>query len=91
MSVRLSLPYPSSGVVVLVALLTFVHGSSDTQPVSYDPDIECDLAELIWEYAKKLLPSQGAFLSVYDAVNLQKCNVSKYSGNSGKDGFKRSR
>lgn len=47
--------------------------------VPYDPKIECDLAELIWEYAKKLMPSRNDFLSVYDAVNLDKCNVSKYT------------
>jgi len=74
----------SAAVVVVITLPTFGDGSSDSQQVSYDPDIECDLAELIWEYAKKLLPSRGAFLSVYDAVNLEKCNVSKYSGSSDK-------
>ena len=45
----------------------------------YDPHIECDLAELIWEYSKKLMPSRGVFTPVYDAVNLDKCNVTKHA------------
>ena len=32
----------------------------------------------LYVYAKKLMPSRGAFSSVYDAVNLDKCNVSKH-------------
>jgi len=79
---RAGVPFPSAAVVFFITLVMF--GRSDSQQVSYDPDIECDLAELIWEYAKKLIPSRGAFLSVYDAVNLEKCNISKYSGNSDK-------
>jgi len=76
-----SVPSLSAAVVFFIRLVMF--GNSDSQQISYDPDIECDLAELIWEYAKKLIPSRGAFLSVYDAVNLEKCNISKY-GNSDK-------
>jgi len=68
--------------VSLVVLLPLVSCLSDSKTVSYDPKIECNLAELIWEYAKKLMPSRGEFSSVYDAVNLEKCNVSKYGGKS---------
>ena len=62
----------------LVLILPLASCLSDST-VHYDPKIECDLAELIWEYAKKLMPSRGTFPSVYDAVNLDKCNVSKYA------------
>ena len=62
----------------LVLILPLASCLSDST-VHYDPKIECDLAELIWEYAKKLMPSRGTFPSVYDAVNLEKCNVSKYA------------
>ena len=59
--------------VVLLVFSVEVGGVLDSKPVSYDPDLECDIAELIWWYAKKLLPSQGEFKSVYDAVNLRSC------------------
>ena len=65
----------ASVIVSLVVLLLPLASDS----VSYDPNIECDLSELIWEYAKKLMPSRGTFSSVYDAVNLDKCNVSKHA------------
>ena len=67
----------SVALVVLILPLTNCLSDSGTDP--YDPNIECDLAELIWEYAKKLMPSRGVFSSVYDAVNLDKCNVSKHA------------
>ena len=60
--------------VVLLLLLSSVLSNSAT--VSYDPNIECDTAELTWKYAQKLMPSRGTFPSVYDAVNLKKCNIS---------------
>ena len=67
-------------VSLVVLILPLVNCLSDLGTAPYDPDIECDLAELIWEYAKKLMPSRGAaFSSVYDAVNLDKCNVSKHA------------
>ena len=61
-------------VVLSGVLFAVVGGILDSKPVSYDPNIECDLAELIWGYAKKLLPAQGDFKSVYDAVNLGSCH-----------------
>jgi len=60
--------------LVLLVLVAVVNGVLDSKPVSYDPKIECDLAELIWGYAKKLLPSRGDLQSVYDAVNLKNCH-----------------
>ena len=62
--------------VVLLLLLSSVLSNSAT--VSYDPNIECDIAELMWKYGQKLMPSRGTFPSVYDAVNLKKCNISKH-------------
>ena len=55
-------------------LLTVADGVLDSNPASYDPKIECNVAELIWGYAKKLLPARGGFKSVYDAVNLRSCH-----------------
>ena len=69
----------SGGAFALLGVLLLLvavgdAGLLDSKPVSYDPNIECDLAELIWGYAKKLLPSRGHFKSVYDAVNLKNCH-----------------
>ena len=43
---------------------------------SPDPKLDCAIKELAWEFAKKLLPQQGAFQSAYDALQLEACNVS---------------
>ena len=68
--------------LVVLLLLPLTNATIYGDNVSYDPNIECDLSELIWEYAKKLMPSRGVFSSVYDAVNLDKCNVSKHTASN---------
>lgn len=45
------------------------------QSSHFDPNIDCDVAKLALDYAKKLQPYRGSFVSVYDALELQKCNV----------------
>ena len=50
-----------------------------SKPVNVDPKLDCAIKELAWDYAKKLLPSQGAFTSAYDALQLETCNVSRTS------------
>ena len=45
-----------------------------------DPKRDCALKELVWDFAKKLLPRQGEFKSAYDALQLEACNVSLSSG-----------
>ena len=45
-------------------------------PVNVDPDLDCAIKELAWSYAKKLQPQRGTFKSVFDALQLQKCNKS---------------
>lgn len=42
---------------------------------SFDPNIDCDVAKLALDYAKKLQPFRKSFDSVYYALGLQKCNV----------------
>ena len=49
-------------------------------PVDVDETIDCDIRALAWSYAKKLLPQYGTFQAVYDALQLQNCNVSLKSG-----------
>lgn len=41
----------------------------------FDPNIDCDVAILALDYAKKLQPFRESFVSVYNALGLQKCNV----------------
>ena len=48
--------------------------------VQVDPKIDCPIKELAWSYAKWLLPRYGTFQAVYDALQLQNCNVSLHSG-----------
>ena len=45
-----------------------------------DPKIDCPIKELAWTYAKWLLPQYGTFQAVYDALQLQNCNISLHSG-----------
>ena len=42
-------------------------------PTNIDPKLDCDIKSLAWDYAKKLLPWQGDFMSVYDALQLGAC------------------
>jgi len=42
---------------------------------TFDPNIECDVAELALDYAMKLQPFRDSFASVYDALELKKCNT----------------
>ena len=66
-------------VLLILPLANCLICDPKNPPSLYDPHIECDLAELIWEYSKKLMPSRGVFTPVYDAVNLDKCNVTKHA------------
>ena len=45
-----------------------------------DPKVDCPIKELAWDYAKQLLPQYGTFQAVYDALQLQNCDVSLESG-----------
>ena len=45
------------------------------QSSQFDPNIDCDVAKLALDYAKKLQPYRGNFVSVYNALELQKCNI----------------
>ena len=44
----------------------------------FDAKIGCDIAKLAWDYASKLLPAQRNLHSVYDALELHKCNTTNY-------------
>ena len=50
------------------------------RPVNVDLDLDCAIRELAWEYAKRLLPRQGTFESVYDALELGSCKTSLSAG-----------
>jgi len=49
-------------------------------PINVDPSIDCDIRNLAYHYAQKLLPQHGQFRAVYDALQLHNCNISLSSG-----------
>ena len=50
-------------------------------PINAEPSLDCDLRSLAYQYAQKLLPQYGSLQAVYDALQLQRCNISLNSGN----------
>lgn len=80
----------AAGVILLCVLVAdFCHASrpqlrsgqlrkASSSPTNIDPKLDCGIKELAWDYAKKLLPWQGDFMSAYDALQLGACpNVSR--------------
>ena len=53
---------------------------ASASPLNVDPKLDCAIKELAWDFAKKLLPQQGEFMSAYDALQLEACNISLSSG-----------
>ena len=49
-------------------------------PLNVDHKLDCAIKELALEFARKLQPQRGSFQSVYDALQLQNCNISIKSG-----------
>ena len=62
----------------LASLVFFIYAC--TLGSQIDPKIDCPIKELAWSYAKWLLPEYGTFQAVYDALQLQNCNISLQSG-----------
>ena len=52
---------------------------ASSSPTNIDPKLDCDIKELAWDYAKKLLPWQGDFMSAYNALQLGACASSSRS------------
>jgi len=48
----------------------------DSIPI-FDAKIGCDVAKLAWDYANILQPQQN-LISVFDALELHKCNVTNH-------------
>ena len=44
-------------------------------PANVDPELDCYVKQLAWDYARKLQPWQGSFTSVYDALQLGECPI----------------
>ena len=64
-------------LLLLHAITCYGDGLS---PVNVDPNLDCDLRNLAWDYAKKLLPQYGTFQVVYDALQLQNCDTKLDTG-----------
>jgi len=64
--------------IILLLLVFLQHQYTLGWPL--DPKVDCPIKELAWDYAKQLLPQYGTFQAVYDALQLQNCNISLESG-----------
>ena len=65
----------------VVSLLLLFYGlfqchGDGLSPVNVDASLDCDIRNLAYQYAQKLLPQYGSFQAVYDALRLQNCNIS---------------
>ena len=49
-------------------------------PVNVEPSLDCEIRNLAYQYAQKLLPQYGSLQAVYDALQLQNCDISLSSG-----------
>ena len=67
-------------VVCLLLLHAISCYGDGLSPVNVDPSLDCELRNLALYYAKKLLPQYGTFQTVYDALQLQNCNISLDDG-----------
>jgi hypothetical protein len=45
-------------------------------PAQVPVDVDCAVRRLAWEYGKHLMPARGKFRTLFDAMQLQFCNVS---------------
>ena len=64
--------------VLLIVATTTDHSGINfftEQTSQFDPNIDCDVGKLALDYAKKLQPYRGSFVSVYNALELQMCNI----------------
>ena len=69
-------------IFIFTTLITSLQADSSNQPVTdttpiFDAKIGCDVAKLAWDYANILQPQQN-LLSVFDALELRKCNVTNH-------------
>ena len=67
-------------ILLLLYLVSCRGDDAGFTPTNIDPSLDCDLRNVAWEYAKKLLPQYGTFQAVYDALQLQNCNTSLSDG-----------
>ena len=65
----------------LLLLYQFLRCNGDRlSPVNVDPSFDCEIRNLAYQYAQKLLPQYGSLQAVYDALQLQNCDMSLSSG-----------
>ena len=66
--------------ILLLVYGVFQCNGDGLTPINAEPSLDCELRNLAYQYAQKLLPQYGSFEAVHDALQLQKCNVSLSSG-----------
>ena len=69
-----------SKFTLLFLLSQLFNGDGLLSPMNVDPSLDCELRNLAYQYAQKLLPQYGSFEAVHDALQLQNCDISLSSG-----------
>ena len=67
-------------ILFLFSLLFQYINGNGLSPLNVDSELDCELRNLAYQYAQKLLPQYGSFQAVYDALQLQNCDISLSSG-----------
>ena len=69
-----------SSIILLLLYGLFQCNGDGLTPINAEPSLDCDLRNLAYQYAQKLLPQYGSFQAVYDALQLQNCDIILSSG-----------
>ena len=65
-------------VTLLASLFASKVAGRFDRPINVDPALDCAIKNLAWEYARKLQPYRGGIQPVFDALQLQSCNISSF-------------
>ena len=73
---------PAFKLILLLSLCQIFQCNGDglLSPVNVDASLDCELRNLAYQYAQKLLPQYGSLKAVYDALQLHNCDISLSSG-----------
>ena len=67
-------------LLFLFGQLFHCNGDGLLSPLNVDKSLDCELRNLAYNYAQKLLPQYGKFQAVHDALQLHDCDISLSSG-----------
>ena len=67
-------------LTLLLSLWLFQCNGNGLSPLNVDTSLDCELRNLAYQYAQKLLPQYGSLKAVYDALQLNNCDINLSSG-----------